>query len=265
MKKSCWEILGIPKSNDTGVIKKAYRDLLKQYHPDKCQAPEKIRKNTIKCVEIIQAYKEALELASSIQFEPQPNPRSSSKVQPPPKQPSVFARAFGSALVLLITIPVLFLFLEMAGIYHGFSKGMNFIFNVYFSLPPDNLFKMIISLPLALILGAICNGLLSVFTSAPVLYLWSVLSNTKYEKHMYKVGFVLVAILNICVVYLPTGLHWPFEQRQTPYFAFLYELTRFLACSYGPLYMLSDWLVDNWKYLQVKDSFKLHMLVVIDD
>ena len=64
-------MLGLPRTRDTSIIKKAYRELIKKYHPDTVHAPEKIRKNTIKCAEIIQAYKEAMEYAETHQHEPE--------------------------------------------------------------------------------------------------------------------------------------------------------------------------------------------------
>lgn len=285
MKKHCWEILGIPKTNDVAIIKKAYRDLIKQHHPDKCQAPEKMRKNTIKCVEFIEAYKEAISLAAFVQPEQQgrqttegaETERSSTNAEwrtsqtspnaapPKPQQEAgPVARAFGCAIVLLITIPVLFLVLEMFGIYGGFSRGMKFVFTGYDSLPPDNIFKMVISLPLAIVLGALFHGLMSIFTFYPVVYLWGALSETKYEKYMYKIGFLFVTAANMLIVYSPTGRHFPFESKPTPYFSFLYELCRFLIWSYSPLYMFLDWLKDNWKYTRVKDRFRSYNLIVTE-
>ena len=265
MKKSCWNILGIKETNDISAIKTAYRNLIKEYHPDKCQAPEKIRKNTIKCVEIIQAYKTAIELAKTIQTEPLFNHECSPSTRKQPEKASIWARLSGTAIGLFILSTMLFLFLDMAGISGIFSKGMRFIFEGYASMPLDNPFKIIISLPLALLFGAVCNGLLSIFTSAPVLYLWGVFANTSYEKYMYKVGFIIVTVANICIVYFAIGLHWPFENIVTPYYIFLCELCRFLAWSYAPIYMLLDWLKDNFKYSRVKNSFNSNDLAIIID
>jgi DnaJ domain len=57
--KSCWAILGIPYTTDKQLIKKTYRSLMKQYHPDTVGSPEKKRKYTIRCYEINQAYEDA--------------------------------------------------------------------------------------------------------------------------------------------------------------------------------------------------------------
>lgn len=265
MKKDCWAILEIARTKDLAIIKKAYRELIKQYHPDKVQAPEKKRKNTIRCVKIILAYKEAMEYAETHQFEPETILRTEPVVQASlsKQKQSVFVRAFATFLLLfLFIIPAIFLFIELLNIYPAFSHSMNFVFTFYESMPLESPLKMIISFPLALILGALFNGMLSIFTTAPVMYLWGVLSDTKYEKYMFKIGYAIITGLNISVIYFATDLHWPFEHRANDYYNFLYHLCRFLSWSYGPIYMLAQWVLDNLKYLRVKDSLKGDELVL---
>jgi hypothetical protein len=266
MKKDCWAVLGIARTTDTTLIKKAYRDLIKKYHPDTVQAPEKIRKYTIKCAEIIQAYKEALVYAATYQREPEiiskterTVPETTAPAQPPP---GAFAKACGAFILLLFITPVVFLVIELLNIYPAVTNSTRFVFTCYDSMPAESPLKMIVSFPLALILGALFSGVISIFTTAPVLYLWGVLSDTKYEKHMYKIGYVIITGLNIFVIYFVVGLHWPFEHRATDYYNFLYHLCRFLSWSYGPIYMLTEWLMDSWKYLRVKDSIKSDELIL---
>lgn len=266
MKKDCWAILDIPRTENTVLIKKAYRELIKKYHPDTVRAPEKIRKYTIKCAEIILAYKEALEYAATYQHDPEIISRTTSTVPvtkaPVQQQPGAFARAFGAFILLLLIIPIVFLFIELFNIYPALTNSTRFLFTYYGSMPLDSPVKMIVSFPLALILGALFNGVISIFTTLPVLYLWGVLSDTKYENHMYKIGYVIITGLNIYVVYFVSGLHWPFEHSATVYYNFLYHLCRFLSWSYGPIYMLAEWLMDNIKYFRVKDSLKLDELIL---
>ena len=174
MKKDCWVILGIPRTKDTSIIKKAYRELIKNYHPDTVQAPEKIRKYTIKCAEIIHAYKEAMEYAETHQHEPEIILRTdtvSLKGAPAWQTPGVFARAFGTLILLLFIIPAFFFIIELLNIYPAITNSMRFVFTRYDSMPLESPLKMIISFPLALILGALFNGVLSIFTTAPILYL----------------------------------------------------------------------------------------------
>lgn len=266
MKKDCWEILGIPRTKDAAVIRKAYRELIKKYHPDKVQAPEKIRKHTIKCVEIIQAYKEAMEFAETHQHAPETILRTEHTVQASSqKKQGVRVRVFATFIFLLFVIPAIFFVIELLNIYPALTHSMNFVFTFYESMPLESPLKMIISFPLALILGALFNGVLSIITTVPVLYLWGALSDTKYEKHMYKVGFLIITALNMFIIYFAADLHWPFEHRATGYYNFLYHLCRFLAWSYGPIYMLAEWVVDNLKYVRVKGSLNSGDLILYKD
>jgi len=266
MKKDCWSILGIARTRDVSIIKKAYRGLIKLYHPDTVQAPEKKRKYTIKCVEIIRAYKEAMVYAQTFQPEPEISTQNEqtvlSKAAPAKGRENVFIKVLGGFVLLLFFVPFVFILMEVLHIYPAFTKSMNLIFNGYSSMPLNSPFKMIISFPLALLLGWLICGVISLFTSAPVIYLWGVLSNTKYEEYMYKVGFVIIAGLNILIVYFVPSLHWPFEHRVNGYYNFLYHLCRFLSCSSGPLYLLANWILDNLKYLRIKNSFFSSELVL---
>jgi DnaJ-class molecular chaperone with C-terminal Zn finger domain len=90
--------LGITRTKDTSIIKKAYRGLIKKYHPDTVQAPEKIRRYTIKSVEINKAYKEAMEYAATNQHEPEIILRTEQTVSgnaaPAQQKTGVFTRLF---------------------------------------------------------------------------------------------------------------------------------------------------------------------------
>src|SRR2546423_15576101 len=64
--KTCWKILGIQPTANTEAIKKAYRDLVKRYHPEKARSPEKVRHYTIRCAEIIEAYRQAVQESARV-------------------------------------------------------------------------------------------------------------------------------------------------------------------------------------------------------
>src|SRR5208283_4144535 len=175
----------------------------------------------------------------------------------------LFVRVIFSLILLLFTIPAIIVVLAIFDIKAPFIMNIiYFIPSYYDSMPFDSPLKMIISLPLAVILGAFINVLLSMFTTLPVYYLWGVLSDTRYEEYMYKIGYVIIAGINISVVYLASGLHWPFENRVNDYYNFLYHLCRFFAWSSGPIFMLLEWIIDNLKYLRVKDSLKSGELIL---
>jgi len=264
MKDDCWKILGIDKTVDINVIKSAYRDLIKKYHPDTVQAPEKIRKYTIRCAEIIQAYKDAIKYAESNQYSAQTIPSISITLPEPRvvKRSGIFARAFAGILLILLISPAILVAIELANIYPALTNTTRFMFSWYNSMNPESITRMTISLFLALILGGLLNGLLSTFTTTPIYYLWGVLSDTRYERYMYKVGYFLIIVMNITVIYFPTGLHWPFEHRSNAYYNFLYHLCRFLAWSYLPIYLAGEWVAENLIYLRIKRSHRIDELAV---
>jgi hypothetical protein len=68
---NCWKTLRINETNDKDVIQRAYRELVKQYHPDKASTPERVRINTVKCAEINAAYNEALNVSEKITSAPE--------------------------------------------------------------------------------------------------------------------------------------------------------------------------------------------------
>ena len=65
--KDCWQVLGIPPTTDADRVKRAYRALIKRYHPDTIPAasPELIRQYTLRCGRINQAFRQAIEQSAS--------------------------------------------------------------------------------------------------------------------------------------------------------------------------------------------------------
>ena len=51
----CWSILGIEPTDDMKEVKRAYRRLIREHHPDIAG-----HHSTLKCAEITEAYKEAI-------------------------------------------------------------------------------------------------------------------------------------------------------------------------------------------------------------
>jgi hypothetical protein len=60
---NCWKVLGIHPTNDVETIKKAYRALIRKWHPDRVRSPEQKPEFTDRCAEINVAYDEAMNLA----------------------------------------------------------------------------------------------------------------------------------------------------------------------------------------------------------
>jgi hypothetical protein len=59
----CWQVLGIAATTDADRVKRAYRALIKRYHPDTIPlaSPEMIRQYTLRCGRINQAFRQAME------------------------------------------------------------------------------------------------------------------------------------------------------------------------------------------------------------
>lgn len=56
-----WAVLGISPTDDLAVVKKAYRSLVKKYHPDTTLNPEAKARFHRECSRINEAYREVLD------------------------------------------------------------------------------------------------------------------------------------------------------------------------------------------------------------
>jgi hypothetical protein len=219
-----------------------------------------VRKNTIKSVQIIQAYKEAIALAEKGQTDVvRPGTTEQTVPVDKPAQPvqqelgifsRIFVKVFGTVFFFAIIGFIIGGFLEGFDIAHP----LYFILSTYEKVPDDNLFKEIISFPLAIVIGGLFNMVFSMLTVIPVYYLWGLLDNTKYEKYMYKLGMIIVAVINFCLVYF-SGLHMPFEHASSDYYEFLHQISRFFAWACGPIYLLVEWISEVKQYKKVKPIY----------
>lgn len=249
--------MGIQKTKDTQEIKKAYRELIKRFHPDtvRFRSPEKIRRYTVKTVEIMGAYKEALEYAKSSK------PKTGSEVIRREKgttkettSDKEFSRAKWAAKYFFYVVILLSFMVSP------------FIFIFYFprwftSLPIGSLTRMIISALIAIPLGALIAMVLGLFTS-PLLLISACLDNTKFATYMWKILWVGVLIANILIVYC-TDFHWPFEHRFNGYYNFLYHICRITAWAFTPCSLLIFWLKEQRDYWRVK-GYKILSLSEIE-
>jgi hypothetical protein len=264
--KDCWKILEIDKTTDAEKIKKAYRELIKRYHPDTVRSPEKIRKYTIKSAEIIEAYKQAVEYAKAHQLEhenitkttPSKTYQTVSSTKPtvkasPHKKDNLFFRVIAAGKSLIIICISILLFLEIFGIYPGISR-ISITFSTWVnSLPLENPVRMIISGLFASFFGLIFSGILTFFTLMYLLTFLAFLFGVKGERYIYKVGFFILTVLSIFLVYYAT-LYWPFKNSTNDYYIFLYRACRFFACFSGPFCLLAVWLNDIIKYTRIKNT-----------
>jgi hypothetical protein len=272
---------------DVEAIKKAYRDQVKRYHPDAARSPERIRHNTIKCAEINRAFEECMrcsELDQGVAQDRKTRPPQGASAGARPEQrvrpvkayqrreqgtaqtpasnnpdnrkrtrwwrfaPAVFSRLAVAIAVALLAATYLEVLGFPFGLLHsiiGFPKWLA-------SLPLDHPARVIISGAIAVPIGILFGGLLSIFTCVPAVYVAFYLEKTRFAKYSFKLMWLVVTLANAAVVY-SCELHWPFEHRANAYYAILYHVCRFSAWAFLPVYGLIAWL-EEYRAFQRLDS-----------
>jgi hypothetical protein len=239
--KDCWAVLGIPRMRDPAAVKKAYRDLIKRYHPDTVNSPERVRHYTIKCAELNAAREQAIAYCGG---GPEPAARANhapSPTQRPEETP--YANARGSRMTLRGAV-ALAVFLASPWLLINLVGWMT-------SLPYDNPVRMILSGLLAIPVAMAISGGISVFIMLPVGYIAFVLEETPLARYTFKAAWVVGTVGQFLVVYYG-GYHFPFEHMSTQYYAFLYQTTRLTAWIYVPAACLGFWAKEYYKYLKVR-------------
>jgi hypothetical protein len=268
--KDCWAMLGISPTRDVEAIKKAYRDLVRQYHPDKARSPERVRHYTIKCAQINEAFERAIEFANA----PAPTENYTSyksntdsaettyepysvhetvyrestyssrgqvhKANPPSRRTAALIAVVGMLLLVAICV------LPFVGIF-WLPKWLA-------SLPYDDPARMIVCGLLAIPVGLMLGGVISMITTFPfIMVLVMPLWNTRFEKYSFKLLWLLTGIANASIVYLMSGgTHWPFEHRVNTYYTFLYHLCRFAAWAGTPIIGLIVWAKEYIQFHRVR-------------
>lgn len=252
--KRCWKILGIKPTANTDAVKKAYRELVKKYHPDKARSPEKIRHYTIKCAEIIEAYGEALKLSATVLTEPShrhvaANVRLSGR-----------SNLRSASTWLGFAFCLLFIFIGV-GIWgellFDFKAGpltlTTALLRWFSELPLESNVRQIISGVIAIPLGVLFGGVLAMFGPMyPPIFVVTYLENTRLSNYSYKIAWILFTVAQYFVIY-HFGFHWPFEHRASSYYAALYEISRFAGWMYLPIYGLWVWANEYYRYGRVKN------------
>lgn len=183
--KDCWKILGIHRNNDLTTIKKAYRELIKKYHPDKVQSPEKKRKYTIKCAEIIDAYDRAMEEAKSYDDAFDYTSASSQAVSTPWYEKLQYI--IGFIFVIL------------------FFLAISFVISKLSSLPDSHLLKITFGYILLFFMSLFFGGI--AISSVINLFIIGVIGKSRFmaklglEKYEMKILWVLMVIINIVLFY----------------------------------------------------------------
>ncbi len=230
--------------------------MIKRYHPDTVRAPEKVRQYTIRCVEIIDAYNEALTYAEASKKEAKetegllfPNELT--------RKRNLFALIFGYIeMPFLYAFGVLFLLEYVFGI-PWLSKGLTFITSNVVSLPDDNLFKKVLSAVFAIVGGILFSFLLYIPLVVPFTIVWSNIVNTKLERYACKAGFFIMVAIYIYIAYFTSLFsNTPFSYQQEGYYSLLADVLRLTFCFTAPSYLFGQWIKDLFRYKRIKDKIK---------
>ncbi|MHA2039817.1 MAG: J domain-containing protein [Promethearchaeota archaeon] len=240
--KDCWNILGIPSTNDKEVIKKAYRDLVKKYHPDMVLSPEKKRKYTIRCAEINTAYKEALNLASISMTIVHEHTDYTQKENLEPWYYNIYRFSI-----------VIFSFFAVI-------IGSSFFIYLIKELPDSNIIKLSISgitiLIISIFFGGIgIAGTMDIF----LIYFFprNVFSKLGFEKYEFKIIWLLVLAANLWLFNF-TELADLFPSNNSPIDRIHSVIWRAAGSGTIPLWFFLNWLREIWIYKKIKrESFDL--------
>ncbi len=250
--KSCWKILGIEPTTNTQAIKKAYRELVKKYHPDRARSPEKVRHFTIKCAEIIEAYRQAVQESAKVGMAD-----SISAVNNAHRPARAARRTRASWLGFVFCMVFVVIGLGIWGeVLFDLSVGplnlATVLLKWFSSLRLDSPVRETVSGIIAIPLGVLIGGVLAMF--GPMLlsvFAVAYLENTRFSGYSYKIAWLLLMIAQYFAVY-HFGFHWPFEHRATAYYAALYQISRVAGWLYLPLAGLWFWTAEYYRYVRVK-------------
>ncbi len=274
--KDCWAVLGIPRTRDTEAVKKAYRDLIKKYHPDTVRPPEMVRHYTIKCVRINDAFEQALDYCDSdadeTTFDSQQF-QERTVVEKTVQNASTHNRSPLARWIIskesLLPQWLVGLAYLVVGVLLSVGVPLGFIYLVSIfgkwmtSLPFASPTRMVFSGVVVIPIGMIFGSFLCMFTSFPAYCIWKLLDMTPLSRYSIKVAGLSIAIGNALVVYYG-GYHWPFEHRSNEYYTILYHVCRFIAWAPLPLYGLCLWIKEYYQYRKVEPHFG-NCLAVIEN
>jgi hypothetical protein len=221
--KNCWSVLGIPPGSGEAIIKARFRELVKQWHPDKVQSPEKKRRYTIKCAEVNYAYREALTAhrnrpAEEVAAE---SPRVSRRYR--------VATVVGGVIGLAVAIA--FLSLVIAG-------PLALVARLGDSHPVSIAIHIVVS-----VLGGLLFGMVFTFVPDAIAFfatqkLWEKLALGRYEE---KLSWCVVLALNLFIMFAGPGALIGEGSRVTGAY---FTLTRATAALLVPFGLFALWVGD---------------------
>lgn len=237
--KDCWRQLDIAPTNDPAEIKRAWRTLVKQYHPDTVKTPEKKRKYTIRCAEINGAYRDALKAAQATSRATHPSTTR-------PASPEAKAHATQTwrdlavalfSLILAITV----LIAVVAGMHYAIF-GLD-------SLPKTHFVRIGIAFVVALLggsllLGGIVAGVLDLFFAA--MFPGRLLEACGLSAYEDKLTWLWITAFNSFLFFYADFLGKP-SGFDEPVATALDLVTRSAAAFTIPMLLALDWLRDLFR------------------
>ena len=250
--KNCWEQLGLQQTTDVAEIKKAYRALVKRYHPDTVHTPEKKRKFTVRCAQINDAYnqalKEAKDLGTKLSTE---SGLLTNDAVIARKQSKKFSYLSVLTHSLAAIFAFVFLIAISVGIYYAIS-GIN-------SLSETNPIRVVVTIFLHLVVGTTIYG----FVAAGIidfLLMWlfptTLLERIGLAKYENKIIWLFILSANIVIFFYADFLGKPsgFKNEQM---SALYEFVlRTSAAVTIPIWLALDWLKDVIRYKRITKNMK---------
>lgn len=239
--KDCWKLLGIQPTNDVGIIRKSYLKLVKKYHPDTVPTPEQKRKYTIRCAEINNAYKEALNQA---QFIKDPGFQAAPVITAQGPQPwySKVAMYFAVAMGFLVPIAGIVWLLNFGIPEIRLLSDTNIIRVGFTSLVA---FAISVS-----IIGFCLMGILDMLIA--LLVPSKLLSKLGLEKYERKLIWLSMLIFNVYIFYFTDFGNVLFKDNDT--MTGLYTgIWRSVGAGTVPFLLALDWIKDFMRYVKVRN------------
>lgn len=245
--KDCWRVLEIKETSDKIIINRAFRNLIRKYHPDTVASPEMRRKNTIKTMDLIEARDEALRLSEFIEeATPKYSPTTDNQDLPGTYSNTINIAELAKAL---FGIPVLIFF---GLLIVNPSYILDPFFDAIRSLPSDNPIRILVIAGLMLYIGYLVSFFIWMAITMPYVLLVVYLSKylpKSFEPYLWKFGWLLLVLCSLGLYNSMSSL--PVVLRVGISFAM-------------PAALLFDWIRDYIRYQRVKPKFLL-MAEGLDD
>lgn len=241
--RDCWHILGIAPTSDLAEIKRVYRDLVKQYHPDRAITPERKRKNTVICARINQAYKQAIHQAVALSDPIDGSAIGTAEYQEHFHYASTsrtLSRIFRSRAVLW-GILLFFLALQILGSITGSIEGI--------PGPITAILATFVFLFVAFfIYGIIFAGTLDVF----IIWLFPrrLISNLGLENYENKLIWIMVLVINVVIFFYTDLITAPTIHDLT--ISIADGLLRVIGAGTVPGLLAINWLKELIQYKNVR-------------